>query len=153
MGPPESAMASRSCAFCRKTPVFTPRSVSGWMRSKHFSLSSLQLCLSPDPLQTPTGMRGWFNLHGLACLGSSANWHWQLSLAIFYSSFRGFLPIHGPSQENPIPRIQILVNHREEEAHRDIPKGTGHAAHSSWEKLRGGCSVFQLRDAQAERSF
>lgn len=26
-------------------------------------------------------------------------------------------------------------------------------AHSSWEKLRGGCSGFQLRDAQAEMSL
>lgn len=48
------------------------------------------------------------------------------------------IPLPGKSrfQENPIPRIEVLVNHREEEAHRDIPKGANHAAHSSWEKLR-----------------
>lgn len=78
-------------------------------------------------IQTPTGMRGWFtlliwlptiNLFQFPCLSTHS---WTLTRKS-HSKNRG----PGESQG--------------EEALRDIPKGASHAAHSSWEKLRGGCS-------------
>lgn len=148
---PWATWKCRYSGFCRKILYLHPEMfLHGWeANTSHLALCNCaSVLIQQNPVQTPTGMRGGFTLHGLSWLGSSANWHWQLIVAI-YSNFHVFLPIHGPSQENPIPRIQILVNHREEEAHRE----RNHAAHSSWEKLRGGCSGFQLRDAQSERSL
>lgn len=148
---PWDYLTSRSCEFCRKIPEFTPRSVSGWMRSKHFSLSSVQQHLSPDPAKSRESSHGDKRLvqtpwPGLSCL------LWQLALTIICGNWFQFpcLSTHSWTfrRKSHSKNIDLSESQRE-----GSTKGHSKGKESCWEKLRGACSGFQERDAQAEGSL